>query len=34
VYAMDKAPVNELLANKSHTPEHKQSSNQLSIFDF
>lgn len=34
VYAMDKTPVNELFANKVYTPEHKQSSNQLSIFDF
>lgn len=34
VFAMDKTPVNELLAGKSNTPEQKNSSNQLSIFDF
>jgi Domain of unknown function (DUF4372)/Transposase DDE domain len=34
VFAMDKTPVNELLAGKGNTPEQKSSSNQLSIFDF
>ncbi|MEY3444850.1 MAG: hypothetical protein RLZZ519_3131, partial [Bacteroidota bacterium] len=33
VYAMDKTPVNELLANGDYKKEHKDISNQLSIFD-
>ena len=33
VYAMDKTPVNELLTKTNYKAEHKQGSNQLSIFD-
>jgi hypothetical protein len=33
VYAMDKTPVNEVLANGDYKKEHKDISNQLSIFD-